>query len=276
MRSFLRDNSYKSYSLDNTLVHKCTKDVKLLPDNFYMSKIALLNKKPFDGVRAPIALEILKESELVIYFNSLISRFEIYYKNDYYKSKFSGSNIISTFYSNPDYLPLSIVKNILTDYISENKLLPTYSSYALHTRLKNTMEDIFRLGYIYIINKELQDEGHDFTDLRQNNPFFCYDEESTNNECYYAFSKDRLPPLDEILQYHYLKGYVSANNTELNYDVFRNFHEPVKSGTFERETGSLTPEMNRFPTLVIQAFLGIVLHSLYLEIGLREKDRYDY
>lgn len=275
MRSFLHDNSYKSYSLDNTLVHKCTKDVKLLPDNFYMSKIALLNKKPFDGVRAPIALEILKESELVIYFNSLISRFEIYYKNDYYKSKFSGSNIISTFYSNPDYLPLNIVENILTDYISENKFLPTYNSDALRMRLKNTMENIFRLGYIYIINKELQDKGHDFTDLRQNNPFFCYDEEGTNNECYYVFSKDRLSPLDEILQYHYLKGYVSADNTELNYRVFKNFHEPVQSATYEHK-GSLLVDSSNVSKLVIQAFLGIVLDSLYLEIGLREKDRYDY
>lgn len=145
---------------------------------FNMSKITLLNKKPFDGLRAPIALEILKESELVIYFNSLIGRFEIYSKNDYYKNKFSGSNIIDAFYSNPDFLTLDIL---------ENKLLPNHTSDILRSEL----EDIFRLGYIYIINKE-QELGYDFNDFRQQQNNFSYDRENTNNECYYVFSKDPI------------------------------------------------------------------------------------
>lgn len=262
MRIGTYDNDYKEYSKENSLVYKPINSNigKIVPNDFYIHRIPLTGKKPFDKVMDEMAVYMLKKSGLVLYVNSVMNRFEIYstlplldewkvINNDTDKVDQSYINIenihnLKSYYMNCRDKVTDIVSNIVYHYINkipisdklgflQEDFLKGYRFFPHATesfpfRIKEMLNElIFQFGYLDTIENELISNPREDGDGDCNRSMhreFSYDRESScmNSDCFFVISKDPIESLNDLFPNNLFEDYIYKNQFDEDSDcIFR-------------------------------------------------------
>lgn len=297
-------NGYKKYSEENSLVYKPINNniTKTVPNDFYLHRIPLTNKKPFDKIMDKMAVEMLKKSGLVLYVNSVMNRFEIYSTlslldegkviNDEVDNSYVNIHNISnlkSFCANNDSKITEIVSNIVFYYTRhtpmKNDLAFLYDKIiesidyiggeiSLFSSLEKSInETLFKFGYLDTINMELRrnpNEDGDGDCNRFIHKQFSYDYEnaSMNTDCFFVISKNRIDKYDDLFTKDSFEDYIYK---DINDDNFDTIYCNKIIGFYESDYLNYASSMKKrdyhwerhvFKKLAIQAFLGMALNVI--------------
>lgn len=304
MRIGTYHNDYKKYSKENSLVYRPINSniSKIVPNNFYIHRIPLTGKKPFDKVMDEMAVQMLKKSGLVLYVNSVMNRFEIYStlsllnkgkvisNGEVDQSYINIENIhnLKSFYAIKNDKATGIVSNIVYYYINETPVISDKLSFlqddffinhsfphrmeSFSSRIEEILNElIFEFGYLDTINNELlynPDEDGDGDFNRFIYRKFSYDGENSrmNSECFFVISKDPIDSLNDLFPNNLFEDYIYKNMYDEDSDLI--FKSKI-DGFYESDYLDYIPHYDNyyqkrlfFKKLGTQAFLGMALNVI--------------